>query len=123
MGKIVISAVADAPLQPFDAGTNITAQGEARSRAVVTKGDRPLWLRQHELADGTTLSVTSPAVDQLFYVMDGAVESADLTAPGEPAQAQLQASVCGLSRGMDSLARCGSAVFHAEFTRGATRYR
>jgi hypothetical protein len=113
MGKIAISAVADAPLQAFNAGPGITAEGEIQSRAVVAAGDRPLWLRRHELAPGATLTITRPPGEHLFYVFGGAVESADLTNPstgGDPARFNSlpETSVVALTRGASARITAGA---------------
>src|SRR5262245_33457405 len=70
MGKIVITDVAAAPLQAFDGGEGVSAQGAVQTRSIVADAGRPLWLRQQELAAGATLSLEVPPVEHLFYVLE-----------------------------------------------------
>jgi hypothetical protein len=112
MGKVFAATVADAPQQDFDAGPGISARGSVKSRAVISGSDRPLWLRQHELAPGAGLAIEAPQVEHLFYVWEGSVEATDATAnstPGGSTQTLPEKSVVAVSRRARANIKAGPA--------------
>ncbi|MDE8654502.1 cupin domain-containing protein [Novosphingobium album (ex Liu et al. 2023)] len=76
MGKVVTARIGATPPGEFPALAGIRAQGALRSEAVIGGPDRPLALWVHRMPDGASIALADAPVDHLFFVLDGALDSA-----------------------------------------------
>ena len=75
MGRVVISRTDETPLGTFPHLTGVTSQGDIKTRGVVDKPDRPVFLWMHELAPGAEVRWDSPPVGHVAFVWSGDVEA------------------------------------------------